>query len=115
MLKRTGLLLVVALLVLHTTNVFAFGLNPDEIRAAIAAALHSEDPQVKKAATIIQQAGLLKPGVGLPQIMAALKDPKVKRAAQLLQKKGILPNIPLPKGSKTQVKAPVSNTKTPTK
>ncbi len=104
MLRRTGLLLAVALLLLSASNVIAFGFNPDQIRAAIAQALHSEDPQVKQAAVIIQQAGLLKPGVGLPQIMAALKDPKVKRAAQLLQKKGILPNIPLPKGSKTAPK-----------
>ena len=105
--KRSAmLLLLVFSLILSSSVAMAFGLNPKAIRAAIAKALHSPDPAVKEAAKIIQAKGLLKPGLSLPDLSAALQDEKVRKAVELLQKKGIVPKVPLPKASETQRATP---------
>jgi len=98
---RASAWVLVLFLVFSCANVQAFNLTEDQVREAVAKALHHDDPAVRQAAKLLKDKGLLAPGVGLPQVMAAIKDPQIRAAVEYLMAKGVLPKVPLPKSAMT--------------
>ena len=88
---------LILIMFLNCGNVQAYSMTKEQVRTAIFAALHNDDPSVRAAAKLLKDKGLLAPKVSKLKLWKASKNKKVRAAVELLMNKGIIPKAALPK------------------